>query len=305
MIQIKTYNADGRLPLYYINSQYNLLSFGYGFIKEPVYSINIKFGEKSKKITVFCYKSSKKGPSIWLLSGIHGEEPAGPIAIAQNINTLGKLGQEIPLVVYPLLNPKGYVNDDRYFDEHRDWLKGHSVSDSEHYLPNLKNTDKPRAKAPSSQIAATVSESVLDNIADYPPFLTVDLHEDELSKYSYIYSQSSKGIDDKAAKKAVSILEKSGLPIKKKGSTRFSNELIKDGIVVDKNSQPVKDGSIDELLCSDRIIKNGKVISKPFALTSLVVETPIIDTPLEKRIRAHSNIIKHLRLLWRLTNNQQ
>jgi hypothetical protein len=290
--KIETFN-DGRASFYELTKQYDLLKSKYGFIKEPVYTVNIDSNNEPVEVTVFCYKSAKKGEAIWLLAGIHGEEPTGPNAIARNIDTIGKLGQETPIVIYPLLNAKGYVRDDRYPDEHRDWHLGHSVSDSEHYL---------HGGSPGSEIAAKVTRSVLENLNDYPPTLTVDLHEDELLDQSYVYSQGPKGAKDEAARKAVSIFEESSIPIKKEGLTRFPNEFITEGVVADENGKPVKDGSIDELLSSKLIFKDKEMVKKPFASTSLVIETPTIGVPLEKRIKAHSNIIKALQVLQKLAN---
>jgi len=58
------------------------------------------------------------------------------------------------------------------------------------------------------------------------------------------------------------------------GKTRFGEE-IKNGVI-----GPVADGSIDELLTA-----HG-------AQTVIVVETPTIGVPLEKRVAAHGRIIQ-------------
>jgi len=299
---IETYK-DGRASLFELNKKYDELESKYGFTKEPVYTTNVDSKNGPVEVTVYCYKSVRKGPALWILSGVHGEEPTGPNAIGQNIDTLGELGREVPLVIIPLLNPKGYYRDWRYPDERRDWHKGHSVSDSEHYLPNPKDSSQSRLASPSSEIAAKVTKFVLDTITDYSPVLTVDLHEDELLDSSYIYSQGPKGSDDEVAKKVISILEESGIPLKKEGPTRFE-EPIEEGIVAnDENGKPIQDGSVDELLgTASRIIVDGRVVEKPIARTSLVIETPTINVPLERRVKAHSNILKQLKTLWELAN---
>jgi Succinylglutamate desuccinylase / Aspartoacylase family len=300
---IDTYKEDGRASLFELNKQYDELESKYRFAKEPVYTINVDSKNGPVEVTVYCYKSAKKGPALWILSGVHGEEPTGPNAIAQNIDTLGELGREVPLVIIPLLNPKGYSKDDRYYDEHRDFNKGHSVGDSEHYLPSLTDPDQPRVATPSSGFAAKVTRFVLDTIANYPPILTADFHEDELLNSSYVYSQGPKGAEDEVAQKVISILEESGIPLKKDGPTRFG-EPIKKGVVIDdENGKPIQDGSVDELLgTANKIIVDGKIVEKPIARTSLVIETPTINVPLEKRIKAHSNILKQLKTLWELAN---
>ncbi len=299
---VKTYSKDGRASVFELNKRYDELESKYGFKKEPVYMVDIETTKGPIEVAVYCYKSAQIGPALWLLSGVHGEEPAGPNAIALNIDFLGQLGQETPFVVFPLLNPKGYYRSYRYPDEIRNHHKGHSVSDSEHYLPDPKDPTHPRLPSPSSEIADKVSKFVLDAITDYPPILTDDHHEDESLKRSYIYSQGSKAGGDEVAKKAISILKESGIPIQKDGFTRFG-ESVQEGIVVGKDGQPIKDGSIDELLGNaDKIIVDDRVIEKPIARTSLVIETPVIEIPLVKRIKAHSNILKQLRTLWTLAN---
>lgn len=301
LVGIQTYSEDGRSSLQKLYTKYDEL-IGYGFEKETVYTVFAKTLKGDVEMPVYCYKSLKKGPSIWLLAGVHGEEPAGPNAIALNISYLGQLGREIPLVVFPLLNPKGYSLNYRYPNEIRDFHKGHSVSDCEHYLLDIEDPTKPRALFPGSEIAAKVTKFVLDTIYDYPPLLTEDHHEDETLERGYIYSQAFRGSDDPAAQKAVDILRNSGIPIQEQGTTRFGEKIL-DGIVVGEDGRPVKDGSIDELLGgASKIIVDGKIIEKPVAKTSLVIETPTINVPLEKRIKAHSNVIKGLKTLWQLAN---
>lgn len=298
---IKTYRKDGRASLLELNTHYNKL-VAKGFKKDPVYTVDIKTLKGSVEVTVYCYKSAKTGPALWLLSGIHGEEPAGPTAIALNIDFLGQLSQEIPLVIFPLLNPKGYYRSYRYPNEIRNYHKGHSVSDSEHYLPDPKNPTHPRLPSPSSEIAGKVTKFVLETIHNYPPVLTEDHHEDESLERGYVYSQGLKAGNDEVAKKVISILKENGIPIQKDGFTRFG-ESVQEGVVVGKDGQPIKDGSIDELLGSaNKIIVENKVIEKPIACTSLVIETPTIKIPLEKRIKTHSNILKQLKDLWTLAN---
>ena len=293
----QTYDADGRESLVQLSARYDELESKYGFGKEPIYTVTFESGQARHEVTVYCYQSAKKGPALWVLSGIHGEEPAGPNAIAQNIGYLGALGQDIPVVIIPLLNPKGYCRDWRYPDERRDWRIGHSVGDSEHYLPDRKNPGQPRVPVPGSDIAAKVTKFVIDTAIGYPPVLTFDLHEDEELERGYLYSQGHKAADDKVAKEVIRILTESGIPLTMNGLTRFG-EPIQAGVVVDENGQPVQDGSIDELLTAGVIIMAGEVVEKPAALTSLVIETPIVAVALRRRIEAHSNILRQLRSLW-------
>ena len=98
---------------------------------------------------------------------IHGEEPAGPNAIPQNMASLGQLGQEIPLVVLPMLNPLGYWRNWRYFDDRGDGRVGHRVGNATHYLPSITDPACPRAAFPSSAAAAEVTRFVLQTAGSH------------------------------------------------------------------------------------------------------------------------------------------
>ena len=67
-------------------------------------------------LPVIALRSPTHGPAIWILAGIHGEEPAGPIAVADAIDDIAKLGAMRPVVLMPLLNPHGYARNWRYLN---------------------------------------------------------------------------------------------------------------------------------------------------------------------------------------------
>jgi len=104
---ISTYNKDGRKSFYELLSQFFKLKEA-GWIAEKVYDSK-SLDEFGINLPSFCFKTKKKGKALWILSGIHGEEPAGPNAIAENIAFLIELGKKIPIVLFPLCNPVGYV----------------------------------------------------------------------------------------------------------------------------------------------------------------------------------------------------
>lgn len=261
----QTFSTDGRVPLSDLYSTYLRLESDYGFSKHIIYTI--------EGTDVYAFISPAKSDKVlYLLSGVHGEEPSGPNAIAESIDTIGKLGQTTSLLVAPLLNPKGYSRGTRYFDSTLT-KGGNSVSDSEHVL---------NGTPPSSDIAVSVTDFFLRQLKSLPPTLTIDIHEDELlEQKGYIYSQGEMADADPVAKKAVQILIDSGLEIYNSGTTRF-DEPIKNGIVISSDGGPVKDGSIDELLAT-------------VAKTSLVIETPTLGgVTLADRISADKAIITHL-----------
>jgi hypothetical protein len=303
-MDIDLYDADGRAPLGELYSRYEDLTTRFGFEKVPIYTFNKDVAAGLEAMTVSGYRTLKKGAALWVLAGIHGEEPAGPNAIAQNIVPLGQLGEEIPLVIMPLLNPKGYRRNWRYFDEPGDGRAGHSVGDAQHYLISTTDPSQPRAAVPSSDVADEVTRFALHTANSYPPLLVLDHHEDDELPGCYIYSQGTKAAQDLVAHEVIRILAASGLPRVISGLTSFG-ETIRDGVVVDENGRPVKDGSIDELLAAEAIIVAGEEVTKPGALTALVIETPVVNVPLQIRVEAHAAILRHIRLLWHLANQQQ
>jgi hypothetical protein len=253
-------------------------------------------------LTCFAYTSpplSKNASTdaFWILSGIHGEEPAGPNALAENVDLLLDLhSQGIPIVFLPLLNPLGYCRDDRYFDAHRDEKPGHSVTDSEHLLPDITHPDIARQPSPSTIYADTILKWTSKTAKSYPPLIVVDHHEDELdhrgiqyidSGYTYSYGY---GIENRIAplcKLVTELLKTNGFPVQEKGVTRFG-ERITNGFVL--NSQ---DGSIDEYLAFKG------------ALASFVIETTRDDEkpiPLNHRIKIHKEVMKMYPKMWSLLN---
>ena len=233
------------------------------------------------QLQILAFKTKKKGPSLYLISGIHGEEPAGVNAIAKNISFLNKLAKKIPIILLPLANPKGYRRNWRYpdlkrYSKTKPYL---SVGDAEPYL-NKKTKKK------ISEEAKALASFIIKNYNSYKPVLVLDFHEDDSKTGAYIFSQGKLGIKDPIAKEIVGILKKKGFKFYNKNKTRF-NEAITQGIVSD-----VKDGSIDELLASPVIILKGRQKKGPNANSVIVIETTSKEIPLKKRVKAHSKILK-------------
>jgi hypothetical protein len=67
---------------------------------------------------------------------------------------------------------------------------------------------------------------------------------------------------------------KSGIPIRESGRTRFDEPIVDGVISRDDKGQPIRDGSIDELLAANEIFVDGKKASGPAAGPVIVVETP-------------------------------
>jgi len=247
----------------------------------------------AQALPIIALRSPMSGAAVWILAGIHGEEPAGPNAIAAAIEDIAKLGRRRPVVLLPLLNPQGYARNWRYLNVaiYSDGIDGQSVGDSSHLLPSPEQPDRPRSASASSPEADAVTDFVLRRSADYPPIVSIDLHEDNLIDEGYVYSQGIVGAADPLAVEAVGVLRDNGIPIKMSGQTRFGEE-IAGGII-----GPVIDNSIDELIGSQTIVCDGHLHQGPAARTVLVFETPAGHTSLERRVTAHTALIRRLTAL--------
>lgn len=294
---IENFNKDGRLLIQDIYNLYGDFLQKFKWDLQIVYEQQIEHNDGTfSKLPILCFTSPLKGKALWVLSGVHGEESAGPNAIAQSLEYIGKLGTEIPMVLFPLCNPLGYTKGWRYPNEYRDWKKGISVSDSEYLLPKTDtNLPVARAEKPAGPEAFAITQQVIKLINEYPPLLSIDHHEDEALEYSYIYSQGKLGVNDPVANTIVRIMQEAGTPLQTTGKTRFDEDVL-NGIVLS-----AEDGSIDELLAAEKIVIDGKLEKGPAAKTTIVVETPVINVPLEKRIKAHKAIINNYLDLYRMS----
>ena len=292
-LDIKTYDSDGRSSIGKLsNSFLSLLKEGWIFEQFAV-SEKEENGE-NLKYPIFSFRTQKKGDALWLLSGIHGEEPAGPNAIAKGLDYIKALGMEIPIVLLPLCNPLGYARNWRYPRVEK-WEAGKddSVGDSDHLL-FLNDSKSPRKAEPKNSECDALTKHILKLSEDYKPFLTIDLHEDNLlHEGGYIYVNGEEGYESKVGRKIIELLSER-IPIKFGGETRFKEKIV-GGIVANE-----KDGSVDELFSSKEIYADGKTARGPSSKTSIVVETPA-TMPLEQRVNAHLEVVKNLRELFRLS----
>jgi len=285
MIQTNTYTKDKRKPIREIYNSFEKPNEK-KWNKKIIYLQKTEINKEKIELPILAFETKRKGKALWLIAGIHGEEPAGPNAISENIPFLNKLAKKIPIILMPLCNPSGYARNWRY-PYSRNFKKGKrviSVGDSEHFL--LNSSGKSRRKKPLCEESKRITEYVLEKIKSYPPVLVLDFHEDKSQTKSYIYSQGILGSEDPIAKEIVKMLKKMGLNPKESGKTIF-NQDIQGGIVSN-----VKDGSIDEFLASKKIIIHGKITKKPNAKSVVVIETNTMKNPIKKRIKTHSEILK-------------
>jgi len=71
---------------------------------------------------LLCFTSPalKDSPGIYLSAGIHGDEPAAPEALYQWAELHQSILRELPVMIFPCLNPWGLVNNRRTDSENRD-----------------------------------------------------------------------------------------------------------------------------------------------------------------------------------------
>jgi hypothetical protein len=291
--EVQTY-PDGRMPIQELYQAYlSLLDHGWEL---DLVARSQPIG-RAISLPIIALRTPRTGDAVWILSGIHGEEPAGPNAIAGSIEAIASLGEQRPVVLLPLNNPQGYAHNWRYLNmpAYSDEVEGQSVGDSSHLLPEPDHPELARAPAASSAEAHAITGYILQWAATYPPTISIDLHEDNLIDEGYVYSQGVLGASDPLARAAVRVLEDSGIPLKMNGQTRFG-ETISGGII-----GPVVDGSIDELMSAAAIIVDGRPRSGPAARTVLVFETPAAGASLDTRVGAHAALLRMLAQLTETT----
>jgi len=297
--------ADGRSTVEQLSSRFQSLSVDHGWQSDTIYTY-----PPEHDLAIRAWRTAQRGEALWILAGIHGEEPAGPNAIARSLPSIIELAASgVPVVVIPLCNPKAYRNNWRYPNTpERDWRKGgYSVGDAEYLLPDVETGARPRAAAPVGPETRALTEFALRLAESYPPLLVLDLHEDELSaEGGYIYSQGSQAADNPVGAEVIRLLQASGIPIRQSGRTRFDEPIVDGVISHDDKGLPIRDGSIDELLAATAMFMNGAKTPGPSARTVLVVETPAFaGSKFELRVAAHSAVIQRLRELWRLNSTMR
>ena len=295
---LHTYDGDGRKSIVTLYRAQLEMKKKYGWEMEYVFTEEIELSGGRKAIfPVTCLKTARRGPALWFITGIHGEEPAGPVALARNLPAFAALGRKIPVVIFPLCNPSGYYKNWRYpnTDGFTRTIDGQSVSDSEHMLPG--DSGGPRRAAPASTQCDSFTRKVIELAGDYPPVLVMDFHEDNLKGGGYVYSQGVRGADDPIARRIISEFIARDFPLCLADETEW-DEVIRDGII-----SPVKDGSIDELLSAARIVRNGAIVEGPHARSVIVLETGSKKIPLSLRVKVQSHFIRMLEEFWTMADS--
>jgi len=298
----KTFNQDRRDSIDKIYDRFS--EFSKIWSKELIDTHYLYLDKIRVPFPIYVYKNKTKNThnNIWLLAGVHGEEPAGPVALSKSISLFEKLAKNgFSLVIVPLINPTGYFRNYRYLFDSRDWKKGKSMGDTESFLAGING--KPRLSKPSSLQGKKFLNYIINLSKEYPPDIVLDFHEDELrtlggdpiyhgdleDKNVYVYLHSALNRDCPVAKKIIAILKNNNIGIKLRGEagTRFKEKII-NGIVSN-----VKDSSLDELLSAKKIFLNKKLVPGPSAKSVVVIETPT-SISIGKRIKIHKEILNKI-----------
>ena len=275
--KVETYQKDGRWPIDELHTSLLRLEEEFGWQRVFRLGQIEMFDGQEISLPILGFATPKPGEARWVIFGIHGTEPAGPMMIAkpENIELLAHVGKEKPLVLLGPLNPVGYVLN-RYRSSHLDENgEPTSVTDCDYYLG--------RAERPACPEAAAIVPFVAKLSKDYLPRCVLNLHEDFPDKDekiypdssgTYIYVHSNQGIEDPLAQKVVTILRENEIPLIEKGQTRFGEPII-GGMVINP-----KDGSIDEYL-----------VKKCGAQKVIILETPT-NVALSQRVAVHQKTLE-------------
>jgi hypothetical protein len=280
-----------------LNGKYATLE-AHGWLRETIHAYDD--GD-----AIRAWRTLRSGPALWILAGVHGEEPAGPNALAESLGSLVALAERgVAIVVVPLCSPRAYRNHWRYPNtDERDWRKGgYSVGDAEYLLADLADPGRPRAAAAPGPEPLALTQFVLRTAQAYPPRLVLDLHEDELSSEGgYIYSQGIAADDNPVGAEIIRLLKSAGIPLRLSGETRFGEPIAGGAISRDREGHPIRDGSIDELFAAREVFRGGRRVAGPSARTVIVVETPAFTgSQLALRVAAHAAVLREVATLWRI-----
>jgi hypothetical protein len=259
--------ADGRAAIAEIYRRCDILKDA-GWQRSHVVT---QVAEDGELLPIHAYFSSRSVDHV-LISGIHGTEPAGPMAVAAYVEKLLDLGRDRAILLLPLLNPWGYAEHVRYGPG------GQSVSDCDHVLG--------RAAAAACPEAEAIARFVLEGIQIRDGAAVLDLHEDpvyEAPSYhlegfgSYLYVSGEGALEHPITKRVIDRLGGGAMPLIRDGTTRFGERLV-DGVVVD-----TEDGSIDEMLAKTRDCS-------PVITTELILRAPATP-PLSSRVATYLDVL--------------
>lgn len=235
--------CSDRIDLAHYEKSTEELFFSLGFQREVIVST------PGGDIAAWSRDAGHGGPTVYLSSGIHGDEPAGPLAIESFLRheDLGRFNW----LICPVLNPAGVSTQSRYNQNGLDLNRDYFVQQSDEARSHAAWLERQRI-----------------------PDLFLSLHEDWETEGFYFY-EISLGVDQPQRARGILDAVKGCCPIEQ-------NRMIDDHVVRELgwiHHEPQADfpDSWPEAIF---LAKRGCPLSFTF-------ETPSCAAPLEKRIAAH------------------
>ncbi|MFA5185474.1 MAG: succinylglutamate desuccinylase/aspartoacylase family protein [Patescibacteria group bacterium] len=213
-----------------------------------------KYGKETYDLRYITQKKPfPRRPRVMLMGTLHGEEPAGAVALSTHIAEIMQvsLTNKVNLTVIPCGNPYGLDRNIRNAPGSR-YMNGGFCH------PNL---------VPLPEGSAKIKKFLLKTHATH----YLDLHEDKDSRGVYVYAFK----DRRIAKKLLSVSTRH-LPIEikpKMDDRDIRNADIKDGVVFDAH-----DGTTEDLLSHQKE-----------CIFSGALETPSRHVPMNQRARAQAD----------------
>jgi len=239
-------------------------------------------------LPIISINNNKKGPAIWILAGMYGNEPSGPNMLAQNIANIARELSDIPTLILPLCNPQGYRLNQRYLNDVVENVDGLKVDDASHVLLDYKPNSidfvegySPRSEAQSYESEQIVSYLISES-AKRPPILVIDLQEKN-STNGHIDSYGTHRYDGKHIYSVVDAMAKAV-------NVSKYNPVTSDNPTTKSIEYPINDGTITEFIAASRIIY-GDIIRGISAKTVFKTKVPTIDTSLYTQMQAQQNAL--------------
>ncbi|MFA5942606.1 MAG: succinylglutamate desuccinylase/aspartoacylase family protein [Candidatus Paceibacterota bacterium] len=169
------------------------------------------------KLVTFAKHISDASPTLMIMAGCHGEEPAPPLALFKNYRLIAEAAEKyrVNVIIYPLVNPWGFSRDKRF---NRQGLSCNT------------NWIHPDRMSPTKEIAV-----IKKDMKKYAPKIFISMHEDSDTKGSfYFYS-----FGDRTYEKYLLQAGKNHFPILKDGP--FDGLEVKKGAVYELHDGTAED----------------------------------------------------------------
>lgn len=284
------------LPAFF--REMDVLVTDYGWKKTVVYHQPVLLDNgRFAKLPVYAYLSPVEGKAIHIISGVHGRlEEACPLAIAEEVGSLGKFGQRHPTVIIPILNYDGYVNNLRYPNIPGKHHNLTSVGDFDTYvLRDEQRIFVPRKQKPLLPYIDDIAEGLLAIFSTHPPEIELDYHKDYTGTLTHHFSSGPLRQHDPVAQLEARLTEeKLDIPLRYRHDKNSIGREEKGG-TLNRGVVFIRWGDLEDFYAA-HLIRNrqGIIIPGPKADVAIAIELP---THLGKRIYTREEQTTHQRIL--------